>query len=90
MTKSSFSSTDKDDASMFQKYPIFWWTNYIVITILVASGILYFFVSNDMIKWVEKICTEIPELVCLVSVGILFIIIVQVGRMLQNVCKNDK
>ncbi|MGN1014699.1 MAG: hypothetical protein ACI4PM_05020 [Butyricicoccus sp.] len=45
MTGLNFSSAKKEShASIFQKYPIVWWSNYIVITIFFISSIMYFFV----------------------------------------------
>ncbi|RKI39119.1 hypothetical protein D7V86_21145 [bacterium D16-51] len=90
MTKLSFSSSNKESASIFQKYPIFWWTNYIIITIFIVTALLYFFVINDMFIWLEGICIKIPETVCLITGGVLFLLIVQVGNVLKNACKSDK
>ncbi len=90
MTKLSFSSTENGNASIFQKYPIFWWTNYIIITILLVSSLLYFFIRNNMFKWLEDAFAQNPGVVCIVTGGISFLIIVKIGRVLRDMCKNIK
>lgn len=88
MTKLSFSSTENRNASIFQKYPIFWWTNYIIISILSVASILFYINKNNMLKWVDNICNAIPSIVCFVSFSMLFWVIVGIGRVLKKVCSN--
>lgn len=45
MTDLNFRSAKKDPhASIFQKYPVVWWSNFIVVSILLVSSVMYFFV----------------------------------------------
>lgn len=88
MTKLSFASTENDKATIFQKYPIFWWTNYIIISILSVVSILFYMNKNNMFKWVDNVCNGIPGIVCFVSFSMLFWVIVGIGRVLKKVCSN--
>lgn len=47
MTDLNFRSAKKDPhASIFQKYPVVWWSNFIVVSILLVSSVMYFFVYH--------------------------------------------
>lgn len=88
MTKLPFASTESDEATIFQKYPIFWWTNYIIISIFSVAFILFYMSKNNMFEWVGNICNAIPSIVCFVSFSMLFWAIVGIGRVLKKVCSN--
>lgn len=89
MTNLPFASTNKDGTTIFKKYPIFWWTNYILVSIFIIATILLYFPKNQMLEWIYKKCAEIPALVCFASFVLIFVIMIAVERFLQKAC-NEK
>lgn len=55
MTKLPFVSNNSQKSTIFQKYPIFWWTNYIIISIFVLVTLLYYIIRADVIGKLEDI-----------------------------------
>ncbi len=89
MTKLSFTSTDQENASIYQKYPIFWWTNYIILCILLLSSILYYLKTEKMLKWLNTICSINPAFICFVLLSMAIIIIVYIGFKLKKSCDKN-
>ena len=50
MTDLDFKATKDETASFFQKYPVFIWSNYILLNVLVICGFLYFCFNNEGLK----------------------------------------
>lgn len=77
MTGLNFRSVQKSsEATIFQKYPIVWWSNFIVISILIVSTWLYFIMYRTNV--VEGLLNLSTEWVVIISVVIMAIIIVAV------------
>lgn len=55
MTKLKFSSTDDETASIFQKYPIVWWSNLILTSIMILCSWLYYLTKENVHTWFGKI-----------------------------------
>lgn len=77
MTGLNFRSVQKSsEATIFQKYPIVWWSNFIVISILIVSTWLYFIMYRTNV--VEGLLNLSTEWVVIISVVIMAIIIAAV------------
>lgn len=84
MTKMSFSSTQNQGATIFQKYPIVWWSDFIVCSILVSSMWGYFITKGNIHLWLDKLIQEYKGLVFAVGSGIILLIIIILGVVLLN------
>ena len=76
MTKLSFKSTENENASIFQKYPIVWWSNLIIISILVMSSWLYFLTKENAHSWFGNICQRAPFSVSVTGTAVILGIII--------------
>lgn len=88
MTKIAFASSDAPDATIFQKYPIFWWTNYIIVSIMIFALALLGMHRYGLLEWLDKIKLDYTELKCMVIFGVILILIFIAGRSLSKQCKN--
>lgn len=60
MTKLSFASSDEEDKSIFQRYPIVWWSNYLIVSVLTISCWSYYVKKNGMVAWISRIGIDAP------------------------------
>ena len=82
MTKITFSSTENSKASVFQKYPIVWWTNLLLCSILALLSWLYFVRQNHALDWFKELCWNHPARVSCAGFGIIGVIIMVVACIL--------
>lgn len=76
MTKLNFKSTDDKNATLFQKYPIVWWSNLIIVSIMVLSIWGYYLTKRNIHNWFDKICRGNPIWSTIIGTGIIIIVIV--------------
>lgn len=76
MTSLNFGSTDEPTASIFKKYPIVWWTDLILISILVLCSWTYYVRKNNFDSWIFSIFQGHPRLVVLAISFFIFAVIV--------------
>lgn len=76
MTKLNFKSTDDQNATLFQKYPIVWWSNLIIVSIMVLSIWGYYLTKQNIHTWFDRICRGNPILSTIIGTGIIIIVIV--------------
>lgn len=88
MTKISFASSDAPDATIFQKYPIFWWTNYIIVSIMIFALALLGMHRYGLLEWLDKIKLDHTELKCMAVFVAILILIFVAGCSLSKQCKN--
>lgn len=88
MTRLSFASTNNPEGTIFQKYPIFWWTNYIIISIFVMSSFFYFLEENHYMEWFLKKGKEESGVVFFVGICVLLTLIIKMRRVLTKKCDN--
>lgn len=75
MTKLKFSSTDDPNTTIFQKYPIVWWTNLIILSILLLSIWGYYLTNRNMYGWFEQICYKNTTLATIIGSAVIILII---------------
>ena len=74
MTKMNFKSKDEPDATIFQKYPIVWWSDLLLASLLIICMWMYFMQRKEINLWFVNVCVKYP--VCATIVG--FIVILSV------------
>ena len=73
MTKTKFASTGNSDASIWQKYPIVWWSDYILCVIFLGSAWLYYLQNRKGLAVIDNLLASHPG--CTLLVGSILIII---------------
>lgn len=89
MTKLNFKSTEDINANIFQKYPIVWWSNLIIASIMLLSMWGYYITKKNIYKWFDSICFENPMIVTIggtitIIVGIIFVMCKLIKAMKDN------
>lgn len=79
MTKMSFSSTQNQDATVFQKYPIVWWSNFIVCSVLFMSMWGYFITQGNIHSWLNDFSQKNKEWVSIGGTVVIFLLIIMLG-----------
>ena len=93
MTKLNFKSTDDSNATIFQKYPVVWWSDLILLSLLLICLWLYFMQQHKIHIWIIDICIAHAEFVTFagcVCIGILIFAAVKKLAIATDVIKSDK
>lgn len=72
MTKLNFKSTQIKEASIIKKYPIVWFCNFVIISILIISIWAYYLTKKEIHTWLDRLCLKNP--ICSSMIGTLIII----------------
>lgn len=84
LTNTSFKSTDKIDATVFEKYPIVFWSNFTILILIISISWIYYLLSNDLLNWlVEAIKGNTVIIVTLITATIILAVI-RIGMLLIN------
>lgn len=67
MTHLNFKSTDNTEATIFQKYPVVWWSDFILVFLLLICLWIYFMQRHALNLWIINICVSSPELATIVG-----------------------
>ena len=76
MTKLNFKSSQNKSSSIFQRYPVVWWTNLTLIGLLLLSSWGYFIQQNAIGETIIKWANCSPWLVFIIGSVIILIIVV--------------
>lgn len=87
ITKLSIKSSDKPNDNLVQKYPIIWWSNFLLIAILVLLGWMYYLYHNDLLEWFLQISIEHPKFVSVAGTIIIFLVFIGAGCLLVKLRK---
>ena len=60
MTKLNFKSTDDPNVSIFQKYPVVWWTDLILVALLIICLWAYYIRKKGIDSWISGIYSGNP------------------------------
>jgi hypothetical protein len=90
MTKLSFASLADNDISIFQRYPIVWWSNYIMLSILALSVWGYYINKNGMSAWISNIGVKTPEIFTIFGTIVIIAILFRSFFMLINATKYEE
>lgn len=75
MTKLNFKSNTAENASSFQKYPLVWWTNFILISLLLVSSWGYFLQQSIISEWLLNTVNCHPQLAFILGTAAIALII---------------
>ncbi len=76
MTGLNFKSNDEPDANIIQQYPIVWWTDLIILTILAGSLWTYYIRKENIDSSFKAWCSSTPELATWGGFGIIIAVFV--------------
>lgn len=79
MTHLNFKSTDSPDATIFQKYPIVWWCDLLLVSLLLICLWLYFMQREEISIWFINICVKNTELSSVIGTLMLLGVIIFMG-----------
>ena len=74
MANLDFRSKKEESASVFQKYPIIWWSDFMCISILIISVWLHLLVEKNVRTQFAAFCFQNPELITIVLFFGLFVL----------------
>lgn len=92
MTHLNFKSTDNTEATIFQKYPVVWWSDFILVFLLLICLWIYFMQRHALNLWIINICVSSPELATIVGgvlIGIAGFIVLRKLAIVTDVIKKD-
>jgi hypothetical protein len=91
MTGLNFKSTQEPTANIIQKYPIVWWSDLIILTILSGSLWAYYIQKEDIDTWFKDWCSRSPRLVTWLGFGIIIIaFIILLGILVKQTWKKGE
>lgn len=76
MSKLNFKANMHSNTSIFQRYPIIWWTNLMLILLLLITSWGYFIQQNKIGEWLIRISNNNPCLIFVIGSVIILSIIV--------------
>ena len=79
LTHLNFKSTDSPDATIFQKYPIVWWCDLLLVSLLLICLWLYFMQREEISIWFINICVKNTELSSVIGTIMLLGVIIFMG-----------
>ena len=75
MTKLNFRSSDDPEATIFQKYPVIWWTDLMLMSILLLCLWGYYIQQYEISDWLICICLANQKSATLAGFGVIALII---------------
>ena len=71
MTGIPFQSSQAPNANIFQKYPIVWWSDLIILVILSGALWTYYIRTENLDSWFVAWCHRFPQLVMWIGFGVI-------------------
>ena len=91
MTGLNFKSNQDSKANIVQKYPVVWWSDLIILTILAGSFWTYFIRKENMDSWFRAWCQKYPQIAMCLGFGLIAVVFVLVSRaLLKQTWKNGE
>lgn len=88
MTKLNFKSTDDKSATIFQKYPIVWWCNFVIVSLMILSMWGYYLTKRSIHTWFDEICFKNPMSITIVGTGVIVAVLAISACLLVKVTKD--
>lgn len=76
MTKLNFKANQSSQASIFQRYPIIWWTNFLLVSLLLLSTWGWFVQCTEIGRKIIKLANCSPWCVFIIGTALIIILIV--------------
>ena len=90
MANLNFKSNQDENATIFQKYPIVWWSNLIIVAIMVFSIWGYYLTKKNIHNWFDKICLNNSVLSSIIGTVIIIVVFFVATILLVKVTKTTK
>lgn len=90
MTKVNFASTNNPVASIWEKYPIVWWSDFAIGSILILSSWLYYLKNRQGLAVLDKLLLKHPNTVFYGGSAIIIFAIVVVFFILRHATRGEK
>lgn len=87
MTKLNFKSTNEAEASIFKKYPVVWWSNFVALAILLITSWLYYFSKKMEETKLDELIRSNPTATL---IGVTILIFVLIGIAANKLIKETK
>lgn len=87
MTKFDFMPADDPNATIFQRYSVVWWTDFMLAIILVISLWAYYIRQNGIDNWLTKICANNQAASSIIGTIVLLIVFIVAGIWLSKKTK---
>lgn len=89
MTNLNFRSSKETNSNIFQKYPIVWWSDLIILMLLAGSLWTYYIRLERMDSWFKEWCSRFPQLAMWGGYGLIFVLFsVFVVLLVRQIQKN--
>ena len=76
MTNLNFRSGNEPNNSIFQKYPVVWWSDLILLMLLTGSLWTYYIREENMDFWFKAWCRRFPQFTMWGGYGIILLVFV--------------
>lgn len=84
MTKLNFKSTDNLNANIFEKYPVVWWTDLILLSLFIVCMWAYYIHQQGIDGWIRVVYTSNPVLFMAIGTIAIFFIIFKACKWLSK------
>ncbi len=90
MTKIPFESEAGHKANIFQRYSIIWWTNLIILSVLMIFIWVYYSTRNGIMVWLDDFCAKYPVKVSVIGTVTMIILIAVLMTLLCRQISNKQ
>lgn len=87
LTKLSIKSTDDVNANIVKKYPLIWWSNYAIISILCMACWIYYIRRYGYSQSIDNILSENPTLFSSIGIIVILIVMAVIAHKIVNAWK---
>ena len=76
MTKLNFKANQSKKANIFQRYPVVWWTNFLLVSLLVLSSWGWFVQSSSIGRFIIHVANCVPGRVFIIGTVFILVLII--------------
>ena len=76
MTKLNFKANQSQKANIFQRYPVVWWTNFLLVSLLLLSSWGWFVQSSSIGRYIINVADCAPGLVFIIGTAFILVLII--------------
>ncbi len=89
ITKLSIKSSDNPEDNLVQKYPIVFWSNFILISLLMIISWLYYLQQNNSLTWFENIVSKNDMWITIMGFAVIGALIIVGSKVLIKMRKKN-
>lgn len=76
MTNLNFKSGNETGSNIFQKYPVVWWSNLVILMLLAGNLWTYYIRQEKIDSWFRAWCGRFPQMAMWGGYGIIFVVFI--------------